>query len=429
MKNEIKELLTKLEFIADEKQPLLYAKKIDENTIAYVDFRKAEFKEKGRRFIKKGDNFDIEPDTIPELKMFKEERDKILGVERDLSVVDGKDNRTGSGQANGKEKSELNVGSSPAHPTLQSSGAASSDLSGVGNPDKTNKIAHSKDSPGTSKSSSTEVERQNNNGTHDAEPENSPIHTVPHTQDLKGVSAPTTNLYEFFYELVGAGGIIEIFGDTGSLKSQLCTETCKDARKINKSVFYLDTEGKVGLKNKKDLGSDYKYVPIWDDIVKDVNKLPRKDVVIIDSIGFPISAKSAGMKLNEQGQAWNDMMSLVGDVLKAWAYKNNAIAIITNQPKSEFMKSDEELQRLSAVGDKVHFAPNLILRSRKTIIPAHYDKDTKKTSPPISVGTYTSFRSPDFMDDVDVLILYKNDNEIRIKVPEHISKRIQELKS
>lgn len=252
--------------------------------------------------------------------------------------------------------------------------------------------------------------------------------TIQSPSGVTSPASPTFNLYEFFYKLVGAGGIIEIFGDTGSLKSQLCTEVCKDARKINKGFFYLDTEGKVGLMNKKELGATYQYLPVWDEIVKLIKaELPKNDLVIIDSMGFPISTEYADMKANEQGDTLQEMMAVVGKHLKVWAFKNNAIVIFTNQPKSAFMKSEQELDRLNPFGDKVHFAANIILRTKKTIIPGHYDAVAKITIPPISLGTFTSHRSTDFMDDSEILSIQKNDNELKVEIPTRVLKRLKEI--
>ena len=252
--------------------------------------------------------------------------------------------------------------------------------------------------------------------------------TIQSPSGVTSPASPTFNLYEFFYKLVGPGGIIEIFGDTGSLKSQLCTETCKAAMKINKTFFYLDTEGKVGLMNKKELAGAYRYLPVWEEIIKLIKGgLPKNDLVIVDSIGFPISTEYADMKANDQGDSLQDMMAIVGKHLKGWAFNNNAIVIITNQPKSTFMKSEEELDRLNPFGDKVHFAANIILRTKKTIIPGHYDTATKKAIPPISLGTFTSHRSTDFMDDAEILSIKKNDNEVVIQIPNHVNKRLKEI--
>lgn len=393
---ETKELLDKMGFVPSKNEPKDYINKTDDIE-AHVDFRKVD----GRRWARIGTKFVAEKDLnekVPILKTFKEERDKIEN--KLLSELGAKTLQSPKG-----DTSERDI---PIVPNM------------VSNP--------------TTPAPNVEREKPLFEKTI---PSNSgvkiPLSPTPN-EEQQGIppnvpASHSPNLYEFFYELVGAGGIIEIFGDTGTLKSQLCVELCKDARKINKTFFYLDTEGKAGLHNKKELGSDYKYLPIWEEIIKTIKEgLSKKDLYIVDSIGFPISTEYADMKANEQGDSLQEMMVIVGKYLKNWAFKNDAIVIFTNQPKSSFMKSAEELLRLNPFGDKVHFAANMILKATKTIIPGHFDNVKNKVIPPQSVGTYTSHRSPDFMDDIEVLTMIKNDNEIKVIIPNHIIKRLKELK-
>ena len=237
------------------------------------------------------------------------------------------------------------------------------------------------------------------------------------------------NLFEFFYNLVGRGGIIEIFGDTGTMKTMLSVLTCLDAKKIKKTFVYIDTEGKVGLINKKNLGEDYKYIPVWNEIGSFCGVAPKKDLLVLDSLGFPIATIAAGMKLDEVGKRMNEMMYLVGNMLKMWAYENNAIVIITNQPKSDFMKSDEEKERLSAYGDKVHFAPNIILKTEKHILSGEFDSIKKKVIPPRTHTIFRSFRSPDFQDDAEIIHLIKSENEIQCYLSSYVEKFNEKLNS
>ena len=369
--NETNKLLDEMGFTPSTKSPYLYETEID-NGVAYVDFRKVD----GRRFAMIQNKPVDDEDTIPILVEFKKRRNEI------------------------EQKLLKNLGA------LQSSGGSI-----LKNP-----------TPTIPQPAPDTLERENI-----VSPQVS-ISPQPAPNGVQTSPSPTPNLYEFFLDLVGACGIVEFFGDTGSLKTQASVEIAKSAIQKGKTVFYLDTEGKVGLKNKKDLGKTYEYLPIWESILTKIKDLPKFDLLIIDSVGLPISAKYPTFKLNEQGDAWNDLMMLVGDYLKDWAYKNKALAIITNQPKSTFMKSEEELKRLDPLGDKVHFAPNMILRATKTIIPGHYDKILKKAIPPKSIGTFTSHRSTDFMDDIEIFSIIKNDDEIEIKIPNYVLKRIKNLK-
>lgn len=393
---QTKKLLDEMGFVPTMKDPKDYIYTKD-NIEAHVDFRKVN----GRRWAKINGEFVKEnelDEKVPTLKLFKEERNKLqsLGIEHAQKQPETDGNR------------EHGVNHVKAHVnTLDNSKGGETVLEG----DKTS-IRPTQDSittPGLKASPPGTIQEQ----------QSKPPQTA----------SQSPNLYKFFYELVGPGGIIEIFGDTGSLKSNCCVETCKDAKKLNKTYFYLDTEGKVGLMNKQQLGKDYEYLPVWNKILEKIEKeLPKADLLIVDSIGFPVSTQYSSMKANQQGETLQEMMEMVGKHLKVWAFNNNAIVIFTNQPKSTFMKSAEELARLDPFGDKVHFAASIILKAQKSILKGHYDNDLKKVIPPKSIGTYTSHRSTDFMDDVTILSIIKNDDEVKIEIPKFVTERLDKLK-
>src|SRR5574340_702191 len=84
MDSRILELLNRLGFDEHPGKPMLYQKQVDENTIAYIDFRKEHSgNAKGRRFAKHGEDFIDDPDEIEVLKQFKIERDKISGLKEE----------------------------------------------------------------------------------------------------------------------------------------------------------------------------------------------------------------------------------------------------------------------------------------------------------------------------------------------------------
>ena len=388
-------LLDEMGFVENEKEKGLYETVI-ENGFAAVDYRK----ENGRLWAKVGSTFvkKDETDKITILKAFKEARDKLQSLSTE-----------------------------PKNANAPKGDGRSSDVIGT----LDNKQPESQENKQDSQKDTMEAETILQKDIVTPPLRTSPPPTLDKAQQPTPplAASQSPNLYEFFYELVGAGGTIEIFGDTGSLKSQVCTEVCNDAKKLNKTFFYLDTEGKVGLGNKKTLGNAYKYLPVWEEIVKMLTKeLPKYDLFIVDSIGFPIATEYADMKANEQGSALQDMMAVVGKHLKAWAFKNNAIVVFTNQPKSAFMKSEQELNRLDPFGDKVHFAANLILNTKKTIIPGHFDPKTQKLIPVYSIATFTSHRSTDFADDRIMFLLHKNDDGVKVEITDYVIKRLQELK-
>jgi len=186
---------------------------------------------------------------------------------------------------------------------------------------------------------------------------------------------PTNNkscgLLDLINSYVG-NDVLEIFGDTGSGKSKFALKVAQDAIAAGKKVFYLDTERNLtdadiaSLKN-----CEYRYTPILDEVDRIVQKLPDADVVIVDSIGFPVLTSFARLSVKQKGDALLKLIAIFGD-LKAWAYKNNGIAVVTNQPESEFNKSQDHILR--PFGDKSQFAAKEIW---KTTISERTSSKTK----------------------------------------------------
>lgn len=281
MKPEIEELLKKFELFPEEKQPLLFGKKIDENTFAYVDFRKPEFKEKGRRFVKQGDNFDIDPNTIPELKMFKEERDKIL----------------------------------------QSSGVGKREAINAGDMGKENFS-------------------------------NTPTTTI--SPVVKNPPSPTSiNLLEVIKNDYEAD-ILEVFAPSGACKTKLMVELARLGKSAGKKVKFVDTERNLRKAEINVLGDSYQYLPGINDLDQFCKNLPKEpEIIIIDSIGYPILTEWARMTSEKKGEALTKLIAWKGD-LKDWAINNNKLVIITNQPDSDFMKGKDYINK--PFGDKAQFA-------------------------------------------------------------------------
>lgn len=170
----------------------------------------------------------------------------------------------------------------------------------------------------------------------------------------------TTHLLDLIHGYVG-NDVLEVFGDTGSGKSKFAMAVAKEAIAAGKKVFYLDTERNLTETDIKTLkGCEYKYTPIIDEIDKIVQKLPKVDVVIIDSIGFPVLTAYARMSMKQKGDALLKLIAIFGD-LKGWAYLNSGVVIVTNQPESEFNKEPGHVLR--PFGDKSQFAAKEIWKT------------------------------------------------------------------
>ncbi len=156
--------------------------------------------------------------------------------------------------------------------------------------------------------------------------------------------------------------VLEIFGETGSGKSKFVLEVAREALATGKKVFYLDTERNLTKADVEGLkGCQYKYTPVMDEIDHIVQNLPKADVVILDSIGFPVLTTFARMSVRQKGDALLKLIAIFGD-LKAWAYKNDGVVVVTNQPESEFNKDPNHILR--PFGDKSQFAAKEIWETK-----------------------------------------------------------------
>lgn len=181
------------------------------------------------------------------------------------------------------------------------------------------------------------------------------------TESVDKAPAKTKSILELIEQYVG-NDVLQIFGDTGAGKSKFCLETARQALAAGKKVYYLDTERNLTGDDVASLsGCQYRYTPVLDEIDDIVQHLPAVDVVILDSIGFPVLTTYARLSLKQKGDALLKLIAIFGD-LKTWAYKNNGVAIVTNQPESEFNKEKGHIFR--PFGDKSQFACKEIWKTK-----------------------------------------------------------------
>jgi hypothetical protein len=177
--------------------------------------------------------------------------------------------------------------------------------------------------------------------------------------------------------------VLEIFGKTGSGKTRFCLEVAKEALLLKKRVFYLDTENNLTkYQIQTELkGAIFNYTPVMEEIYDIVMKLPDNtyDVVVIDSLGFPILSEFAELKMNQRGAVLLKMIALLAN-LKKWAYKNNGTVVVSNQPESEFNKTPGTI--LDPFGDKSNYAAKEIWHAKNS------SSDSNRT-----ISTVTAFRS------------------------------------
>lgn len=134
--------------------------------------------------------------------------------------------------------------------------------------------------------------------------------------------------------------LLMLFGDTGSGKSKICYALAKEAVEAEQKVIFVDTERNLSDEEIKALGASYIYTPIFAEIKKHVSTLAKADLAIVDSIGLPVLIQYSRMNMRERLYALLEMATMLGD-LKDWTFRNNALAIVTNQPTSEYMPEEE----------------------------------------------------------------------------------------
>lgn len=178
----------------------------------------------------------------------------------------------------------------------------------------------------------------------------------------RNITQSKTPLLDMIYDYVG-NDVLEVFGDTGSGKTAFVKKVAYEAANAGKRVFYLDTERNL-TKNDIDLlkKCKYQYTPVINEIDRVIQTLPAGDLVILDSVGFPVLTTFARMNMKQKGDALLKMIAIFGS-LKEWAYKNNGIVLVTNQPESEFNKEPNHILR--PFGDKSQFAAKEIWETVK----------------------------------------------------------------
>jgi RecA/RadA recombinase len=142
-------------------------------------------------------------------------------------------------------------------------------------------------------------------------------------------------LLSAFRDIVGAD-VVMVFGETGSSKSKICLQLAREAIAGGGTAQVVDTERNLSVREVDTLGKGvYRYTPVFAEIRKIIQDLPKADVAILDSIGLPVLIQYSRLNMRDRLYAFLEMASILGD-LKDWSYKHNALAVVTNQPVSEF---------------------------------------------------------------------------------------------
>ena len=212
------------------------------------------------------------------------------------------------------------------------------------------------------------------------QPVKEPTSPVAKTAPAKvAASSPTKSApvkESIFDQIIAHFGpdLMEVFGETGTMKSQGMVALAKQCAEAGRKVYYLDTENNISpsdVEMLRNLGVNYHYTPVLREIDEIFDKnIPaiKADVIIVDSVGMPVLRKFSAMSAHDRGSALLDIIKWLG-VLKEWTYLNKSIAFVTNQPQSEFGKSSsqEKGDHRMPFGDKSNFIPGALLLSKKSL--------------------------------------------------------------
>lgn len=168
-------------------------------------------------------------------------------------------------------------------------------------------------------------------------------------------------LYEKLVKIVGHD-VLQLFGDTGTGKTFFCIGLMREAVKNGKKVVFIDSERNLNFdETEKPENLTYYYSPELKDIINTCANLPKADLYILDSMGFPVVTQFAMASMKEKGDMLLKCVTLT-HYLKVATWRNKALAVVTNQPVSPFGKNIPEDQ-LPPFGDKSQFGYKEIWRT------------------------------------------------------------------
>ena len=232
-------------------------------------------------------------------------------------------------------------------------------------------------------------------------------------------TAPTpvkgeVRLLDILSELVD-DDLIQLFGKTGTCKTSIAIQAALEARSVGKSVYYLDTEKNISKKKKAEmLKAGVKYTPYTpsnpngvfesvrdlDALHEFIKKIPKVDLIIIDSLGLPCLSVYCIGNQREQGLTLLKMMS-ISNTLKSYSNRNHSIGLVINQPESD-MNKDQNTERRS-YGDKNEFYYKELLKT------AFVSKSPNKTT--VVVKT---FRSRDYGQGYKLFTVEISDKGVKV---------------
>lgn len=192
------------------------------------------------------------------------------------------------------------------------------------------------------------------------------------------------NLIRQVIEFCGGPDLIQVFGPTGSGKTEFSVKVTESAvYDENKDVLFIDTERNLSDNERLD-DVDYVYIPEWNDLYAFLSGKSSKlsddpfgenttnsntlkdgyDVVVLDSMGFPALMQYDEYSIEDDADQFKvfQMLQYMSGALKKYAQTNDALIISTNQPKSKLSDSGGD----DPFGDKSLFAFKELWKTEKS---------------------------------------------------------------
>jgi len=207
-------------------------------------------------------------------------------------------------------------------------------------------------------------------------------------------------ILEKIRQIVG-NDTLEIFGPSGSGKTTFALEVVKEALQDGKTVCYIDAERNIAEppQNEKFL---YRYAPDLGSILNLAANLPKADLYVLDSLGFPVVTQFAIADMKKKGDMLLKCVALTY-YLKLATAKHGAVAIVINQPVSPFGKNADP-DELPPFGDKSIFGYKEIWRT-------HLEKASSEET----VCSIRAWRSRRFGRGKLLFLMKISDNGVEIK--------------
>jgi len=191
--------------------------------------------------------------------------------------------------------------------------------------------------------------------------------------EMKKEKSEKNDIVDFVKRGLGAPDIIEIFGETRSLKTFTAYRFAVEASKKGGKVLYIDTERNMDqcqIEELKSAGCDYTCIINFRKLLKYISSIPKGYThIVLDSIGLPALGEFAILStIHGKGQVLLNIQAILY-LLKDYSLENNCYVLVTNQPASE-MNRDEyftyrgrKMVDLPPFGDKGSFFVKEIYRA------------------------------------------------------------------